>query len=90
MCAPLAESELALEQNHWYDSSTVTVAAGSAAFDMVLIDGPPAWQPGTGTSRFPALPDLLERLNRRASIYLDDANRPGERSICGLDAPVQH
>src|SRR5690606_19644935 len=79
--APLAESDLALEQNRWYDSSTVAEAAGSGPYDMVLVDGPPAWQPGTGKSRFPALPFMLGRLNRRASIYLDDANRPGERAV---------
>lgn len=79
--APLVEFELALDRNRWYDPEVVTDAAGKRPFDMVLIDGPPAWQPGSGKSRFPALPFALERLNRRASIYLDDANRPGERSV---------
>lgn len=79
--APLEESNLALEGNRWYSAQVVADAVGPGPYDMVLIDGPPAWQPGTGKSRFPALPFMLERLALHASIYLDDANRPGERSV---------
>src|SRR5690606_23059237 len=83
VCAPLGESDLALEGNAWYDTQILESAVPAGGYDMVLIDGPPAWQPGSGKARFPALPFAIGRLNRRASIYLDDANRPGERSVLG-------
>jgi predicted O-methyltransferase YrrM len=81
VCAPLHETELSLDGCRWYDETVLREAAASSRFDMVLVDGPPAWQPGIGRARFPALPFALERLESQASIYLDDANRAGERSV---------
>ena len=44
-----------------------------------IVDGPPAGQnPG---ARYPALPLLMDRLADRATIFVDDADRPGESEV---------
>jgi predicted O-methyltransferase YrrM len=52
--------------------------------DVLLVDGPPAFEPGTGLSRYPALPLLEERLAEGAVVMLDDIDRDGEQQV--LDA----
>jgi predicted O-methyltransferase YrrM len=49
--------------------------------DVLLVDGPPAFAPGTGLSRYPALPVLLPRLTDGAVVVLDDLDRPGEQQV---------
>jgi predicted O-methyltransferase YrrM len=49
--------------------------------DVLLVDGPPAFEPGTGLSRYPALPALIERLAPDAVVVLDDIDRPGELEV---------
>jgi hypothetical protein len=49
--------------------------------DLLIVDGPPAFHPGTGTSRAPALPWFEERLTDDATVMLDDVDRPGEREV---------
>jgi predicted O-methyltransferase YrrM len=49
--------------------------------DVLLVDGPPAFEPGTGLSRYPALPVLLSRLADGAVVVLDDLDRPGEQLV---------
>lgn len=60
-------------------------AAGLAALpdevDLLLVDGPPACDPGMGTSRAPALPWFEERLLDGAAVMLDDVDRPGELQV---------
>ena len=51
------------------------------AIDVLLVDGPPAFEPGAGLSRYPALPALAERLAPDAVVVLDDIDRPGEREV---------
>ena len=46
--------------------------------DLLVIDGPPAG--AQAMARYPALPLLIDRLAETCSIFLDDANRPGERA----------
>ena len=48
------------------------------AIDLLLIDGPPAGDPGLERSRHPALGELGPRLAPGATILLDDARRAGE------------
>jgi hypothetical protein len=52
-----------------------------AEVDLLIVDGPPAFEPGHATRRAPALPRLSERLVAGAAIVLDDINRPGERQV---------
>ncbi|HEY6891673.1 MAG TPA: class I SAM-dependent methyltransferase [Solirubrobacter sp.] len=49
--------------------------------DVLLVDGPPAFEPGTGLSRYPALPVLLPRLAEGAVVVLDDLDRVGEQQV---------
>jgi hypothetical protein len=49
--------------------------------DLLVVDGPPACDPGHGTRRAPALSEFTERLVGGAAVVLDDINRPGERRV---------
>jgi len=51
------------------------------AVDLLIVDGPPAFDPGHGTRREPALPRFDERLVDGATVILDDIVRPGERQV---------
>lgn len=67
------------QSTEWYTG--VTAALGNRSIDLVLVDGPPAYQPGFGNARLPALPVLYTHLAPHCTIILDDANRPGEKEI---------
>jgi hypothetical protein len=81
---PLAPSDLALDANGWYDTELLERNLSSAVFDMAIVDGPPAWAAGKAKARYPALPFMYERLSERCSVYLDDAERAGEREVLAL------
>jgi Methyltransferase domain len=49
--------------------------------DLLVVDGPPAYDPVHETRRAPALPRLETRLGAGAAVVLDDIARPGERAI---------
>jgi predicted O-methyltransferase YrrM len=49
--------------------------------DLLVVDGPPACEPGHGTRRALALPRFAERLVVGATVILDDISRPGERQV---------
>jgi predicted O-methyltransferase YrrM len=49
--------------------------------EVLLVDGPPAFDPGMGLSRYPALPVLEPRLAEDAVVFLDDLDRPGEQEV---------
>ena len=49
--------------------------------DLLLVDGPPAYDAGHETRRAPALPRLQARLVEGAAVVLDDIARPGERDV---------
>ncbi len=49
--------------------------------DLLLVDGPPAGEPGAELAREPALGALLGRLADDAIVVLDDVHRPGERAV---------
>lgn len=81
---PLAGSDLALDANQWYDTAILQRLLSSAVFDMMIVDGPPAWETGKGKARYPALPFIYDKLAERCSVYLDDAERAGEREVLAL------
>jgi hypothetical protein len=49
--------------------------------DLLVVDGPPAFDPGHGTRRAPALPWFIDRLVPGATVILDDIDRDGEREV---------
>jgi hypothetical protein len=79
--APLSENNLALENNKWYNLEVLTHSTKGFNYDMVIVDGPPAWEATKSKSRYPALPFMIDKLSGKYSIYLDDAHRVGERII---------
>ncbi|MGH9270032.1 MAG: class I SAM-dependent methyltransferase, partial [Ilumatobacteraceae bacterium] len=42
---------------------------------------PPAFAPGSGHARYPALPALRDRLLPGATVVLDDIERSGEQEV---------
>jgi hypothetical protein len=63
----------------WY--SGLIESLGDRRVDLLVVDGPPAYQTEGSTARYPALPLLHPHLADRCTIILDDANRPGERAV---------
>lgn len=66
----------------WY--RLAAVADLPPAIDLLLIDGPPAGEPGLQRSRHPALAELGGLLAPGATIVVDDAWRPGETDALDL------
>lgn len=63
----------------WYAAAVLTDLP--PAIDLLLVDGPPAAEPGTEHARHAALPALWPRLADGATIVLDDLPRPGEQAV---------
>ena len=66
---------------HWYDIDRVKQVIGKTHFDLVIVDGPTAYQKGWEKARRPAVDLLQGNLTESYAIFLDDAMRPGERQI---------
>lgn len=82
--APLKKCSLAVDENEWYDISIIDSVIENKLFDMVIIDGPPAWMKDKSRARYPAVPYMVDKLNKNYAIYLDDAIRQGEQAIIAL------
>ena len=76
--APLKEQKIAEFDCNWYDSELVKKRICDQVFDLMLVDGPPAYQEKISMNRFPAIPMLFNNLEDNCSIYIDDSNRKGE------------
>jgi len=83
--APLLPHALAEGGLQWYDDTVVAAGLDAALrgdlVDLLVVDGPPAYAPGHGLARYPALPVLHDRLARGATVVLDDVERPGEQEV---------
>lgn len=79
--APLRPSLRAWDGTEWYDEPVVLTAVEGTAVDVLVVDGPPAWQPGSAHARFPALGVLAPFLAPGATVVLDDIERDGERGV---------
>lgn len=76
LIAPLQEMVVGADSWRWYSTEHLTEIA---QINMLVIDGPPA---ATGPlARYPAGPALFPRLARGAAVFLDDAQREGEKLI---------
>jgi predicted O-methyltransferase YrrM len=51
------------------------------AIDLLIVDGPPAFDPGHGARRTPALVRFDDKLVDGATVILDDIDRPGEQQV---------
>lgn len=83
--APLVPHPLAAADLLWYDEGAVaagldTMLRGDLV-DLLVVDGPPAYAPGHGLARYPALSVLQHRLAPGATVVLDDIDRPGEQEV---------
>ena len=80
--APLAKSTHSLDSLLWYDEVAIEDVIGSTSkFDVVLVDGPMAWQKKTELARYPAIPFMNGRLSDRCVVFLDDSYRKGEQQV---------
>jgi hypothetical protein len=63
----------------WY--ARAALAETPDEVDVLVVDGPPAYASGHGLRRAPALAAFAPRLTPTATVFLDDAIRPGEREV---------
>ena len=78
--APLVKSDFQDLGMKWYDKSIVTNSISNYnPFDLLIVDGPPAYQKENFYSRMIALPSIVDRLSSNYCIILDDALRKGEK-----------
>jgi hypothetical protein len=78
--APLSAHPLAQPGCLWYAGSALAELP-ACGVELLLVDGPPAGDPGLERSRYPALPALAERLVDGAVVICDDIGRAGERWV---------
>ena len=75
--APLRRCRFGRVEARWYDPAAFV---DITAIDQLFIDGPPADAPQP-LSRYPAGPVLFPLLSPGASVFVDDAARPGEQQM---------
>jgi hypothetical protein len=63
----------------WYAPAAVATLPNGV--ELLVVDGPPAGEPELAQSRYPALPRLEPLLAPGALVFLDDAERDGERAV---------
>jgi len=80
--APLTHRDWKGRSLLWYDELTLKERLRNAdSPDLILIDGPAAYNKHYGLNRYFAMPFLKERLAPEHCIFLDDANREGEKQV---------
>jgi predicted O-methyltransferase YrrM len=79
--APLERHPLGVDGLEWYASAPLDGALEGDPIDLLIVDGPPAFAPGMGLARYPALPALAGRLAPGAVVVLDDIVRAGESEV---------
>ncbi|MCC0177645.1 class I SAM-dependent methyltransferase [Waterburya agarophytonicola K14] len=81
--APLSSSDIKIDRENtdWYNLSTLKAQLSSLKIDLLIVDGPPAYEIEKQLSRYPALPFLSTYFAEDYGIILDDINRPGEQEI---------
>lgn len=80
--SPLKKIEHKLGATPWYDIPKDVISRNK--FDLVIIDGPPAYEDKYRFSRYPAMETIIDSLCESCFILLDDANRYGEQKIIEL------
>ncbi|HKS99882.1 MAG TPA: class I SAM-dependent methyltransferase [Rugosimonospora sp.] len=72
------------EEACWYTPDVLKQTLAEQRIDLLLVDGPPAWQADRSHARYPAFPFFAPMLADNYTVILDDVDRPGEQDI--LDA----
>ncbi|KAA9381404.1 class I SAM-dependent methyltransferase [Microbispora cellulosiformans] len=81
--APLAPFSPAWpdEDDSWYECGVLREWFADRSIDLLIVDGPPAYQAGRRHSRYPAASFFAPMLADDYTVILDDAHRPGEQDI---------
>jgi predicted O-methyltransferase YrrM len=83
--SPLESCSVNGKNIHWYNKEILNNQIdNSKKFDLVIVDGPTAYKKEISLSRYEALPFLLNNLAEEHVIFLDDANRDGEKKVLSL------
>src|SRR5579863_3775956 len=69
------------EENAWYQRKKLNTVLAGQSFDLLLIDGPPAYQAEWTHARYPAVPFFAPLLADDYAVILDDVDRAGEQDI---------
>jgi hypothetical protein len=72
------------EELTWYQQEQLTLSMTAHPIDLLLIDGPPAYQANRTHARYPAVPFFAPLFAEDYAIILDDIDRKGERDIMKL------
>lgn len=73
--APLVPFRINDQSYNWYSLDSLNVDS----VDLLVIDGPPVAE--VEDARYPAGPLLFDKLKSMASVFVDDADRSGEREM---------
>jgi Methyltransferase domain len=79
--APLVGCELSLDGADWYDRGVIGAAMGDRRIDLLVVDGPPAYDEPRQFARYPAAVYFQPRFAGDFAIVLDDIDRAGEQRI---------
>ena len=80
VCAPTVKST-DIELSFEYNNAVVFEAIGNTKFDLVLSDGPSAWQKTNIMSRASNLKFIKENMADNFTIFVDNSDRPGETEL---------
>ena len=80
VCAPTVKST-DLELSYEYNGEVVFAANGDKKFDLVLVDGPSAWQKTNIMSRASNLKFMKNNMADKYTIFVDNSDRPGETEL---------
>ena len=69
------------EESCWYDRDRLGQITASGPADLLIVDGPPAYEEGLEHARYPALPFFAPLLADDHAVILDDIDRLGEQEI---------
>jgi predicted O-methyltransferase YrrM len=78
--APTVKS-IEMDRSFEYEGSIVTKELAIKKFDLVLIDGPIGWSSKKRYSRVSNIKYFINNLEDNFTIFVDDANRKGERYL---------
>lgn len=69
------------EDGSWYEPDILRPALAGRQVDLLVVDGPPAYQAGRGHARYPAGHFFAPMFADDYAVILDDIDRAGEQEI---------